>query len=73
MRKSSVVSLGLTGRTRYRTHSRFLVGPTILVLQVEEEVADRHGDHGPVGRAWRDARVEDMAELDMPGSAWRCT
>jgi hypothetical protein len=51
--------------------TRFLVGPTILVLQVEEEVADQHGDgdHGPVARAWRDARVEDMAELELPASA----
>jgi hypothetical protein len=70
MRKSSV-SLGLTGRTRYRTHSRFLVGPTVLVLQVEEEVADQDedGNCGNITRAWRDARVEDMAELDLPASA----
>jgi hypothetical protein len=70
MRKSSIIALGLTGRSRYG-HTRFIVGPTILVLQVEEEVADQHGDgdHGPVTRAWRDARVEGMAELELPASA----
>ena len=70
MRKSSV-SLGLTGRTRYRTHARFIVGPTVLVLQVEQEVADQHGDgdHGPITRAWRDARVEDLAEVGLSAGA----
>jgi hypothetical protein len=70
MRKSSVVALGLTGRTRYRTHSRFLVGVPVLVLQVEEEVADQldDGDHGPISRAWRDAQVQDLAELELSAS-----
>ena len=67
MRKSTVVAQGLTGRTRYRTHVPLLVGAPVLVLQVEEEVQEEAG--GAVTRAWRDARVEDMAELDLAASA----
>ena len=73
MRKSTVVALGLTGRTRFRTRNRFFVGPTILVLQVEEEIADQDGDgiSGNITRAWRDALVEDLAELDLPATGAR--
>lgn len=49
----------LTGRTRYRTRSRWF-GPPLLVLQVEFTYTHTtaHYDHDDT--AWRDARVEDL-------------
>jgi hypothetical protein len=38
------------------------------VLQIKEEIAEQHGDGDPVARAWRDARVEDMAEVELPAA-----
>lgn len=51
----------LTGRRRYRLHSRF--GSTLLVLQVEV----RYSSYNPIAKAykvdtevWRDAKIEDL-------------
>lgn len=51
--------MSLTGRTRYRTRSRWF-GPPLLVLQVEFTYTHTtaHYDHDDT--AWRDARVEDL-------------
>jgi hypothetical protein len=44
---------------------------TSAVRQVEEEVTheDADLDRGPVVRTWRDARVEDLAELGLSSLA----
>jgi hypothetical protein len=50
----------LTGRTKYRSTWRGK-----LILQVEEEWSDDCLYSGPrnSGKLWRDARTEDLAEL----------
>ena len=66
----------LTGFTRHRPHKEGWFGPTLLVLQVQESSVmmaqcTSMGDNmrlvtttKPVEeKRWRDARVEDMAEL----------
>lgn len=55
-------SYPLTGRTRYRPlHVPW--GPTLLVLQVEYEVTPK--PDGPYEKSgWRDAMVEDLADLE---------
>lgn len=51
----------LTGRIRHTAHRTFS-REILLVLQVEEDWGDGDPDE-PRGKKWRDARVEDLAEL----------
>lgn len=56
----------LTGKTRYRAERRWR--RTLLVLQVEEKHEDGPPDTNGLpewlaATGWRDARVEDLAEL----------
>lgn len=61
-----VMNMSLTGRTRHRLR-KMLTG-YILVLQVEVE----RSAFGYLGTktnitCWRDAKVEDLTELDIKG------
>lgn len=61
--------LKLTGRRRYRHHTR-LSGKSLLVVQVEVAGTDVRFLGGSVEhvnvRYWRDARVEDLSEHERP-------
>ena len=62
----------LTGKVRYRSAKLGLLGPTVLVLEVEEHTSDGPPDFNGMptylsGKYWRDAKVEDLG-LILPKS-----
>ena len=54
------MSVATTGRVRFRTNRKLE-----LVLQIEVKCTDPDGAYDLV---WRDAKVEDLLELEVTGS-----
>lgn len=58
----------LTGNTRYRPHimkrQSFFTDDTRILLVLQVEYHNNDGDFSPRSEIWRDAGVEDLAELE---------